>query len=411
MNHIRIPFLRKFRSSKKEISFTEFLKEFNRSISIIIDKDLLINNIISKLKTITKANDIYLFILNPDTNKYQLHIGTNYNQDIALIKLTTNSHLIRWLLINEKPLFINKYIYNFDNDEKKILDTLNVIVLFPLRVLSKLNGVLFVSGNAKTEKTIKDNLDLISITADLAALAFENALLYEQQKDRVKKMYRADQLSVLGQIAAGAAHEIRNPLTTIRSTIQFLKNEVQSKDLVSDLIDEVDRINAIIHGLLNFAKPAELILEKFSLDTLITQSVALAKNTAPEQIEIQFTNNCKSSVIRADSSQLKQVFLNLILNSIDAVSDKENGFVHIVLDTLTQNEAGDQFFNIELKDNGHGISDENIEKLFIPFFTTKTNGTGLGLSICYGIINRHGGEIEIKSTVHIGTTINIKLPQ
>jgi signal transduction histidine kinase len=241
-------------------------------------------------------------------------------------------------------------------------------------------------------------------------MAFENALLYEQQKDRLKKMYRADQLSVLGQLAAGAAHEIRNPLTIIRSTIQYLKDEVQNKEMVSELIEEVDRINTIIQGLLNFARPAELNIETFSLEALISQSVSLARTTAKNQIDIKFTNKCKSSDVHADSSQLKQVFLNLLLNSIDAVSDRENGFIYIILDTFKQTQGGDQYYTVELKDNGHGIPDENIEKLFVPFFTTKTTGTGLGLSICYGIITRHGGEIEIYSKENMGTTINIKIP-
>jgi two-component system, NtrC family, sensor kinase len=404
-------FLNKILKTKDDTSFKDFLKEFNRSISIIIDKDLLINNILSKLKYIAKAENIYLFMLNPDINKYQLHICSNTCQDIDCLKITSNSHFIRWLQINEKPLFFSKYLYSFANDENVIFNALNVRVLLPLRALSKLNGVLFLCGSAKTEKAIKDNIDLISIITDQAAMAFENALLYEQQKDRLKKMYRADQMSVLGQLAAGAAHEIRNPLTIIRSTIQFLKNEVQSKEMVSELIEEVDRINTIIHGLLNFAKPTELNLETFSLATLISQSISLAQTTAKNQIDIKFTNNCKNSEIQADASQLKQVFLNLFLNSIDAVSDKENGLIDITLDTICYDESKSIFLFVIIKDNGHGISDENLEKLFIPFFTTKTNGTGLGLSICYGIINRHGGEIEINSNENIGTTINVKLPQ
>lgn len=406
-----VSFLNKILKKKTDNSFKEFLKDFNRSITIIIDKDLLINNILYKLELITKAENIYLFMLNPDINKYQLYVNPNYDQDVVSLRLTSNSQIIKWLLINKKPLFLNNYLYSFENDEKNVFDTLNVKVLFPLSVLSKLNGVLFVCGNEKVEKEINENIDLITIAIDQAAMAFENALLYEQQKDRLKKMYRADQLSVLGQLAAGAAHEIRNPLTIIRSTIQLLKNEVQNKELVSDLTEEVDRINTIIKGLLNFAKPVELNIETFSLEKVISQSVSLARTTAKNQIEIKFSNNCKRSDIRADASQLKQVFLNLILNSIDAISDIDNGYIHIILDTFNPKEGGNQSYSIELKDNGHGIPAKNIEKLFVPFFTTKTNGTGLGLSICYGIINRHGGEIDIHSKENLGTIINIKLPQ
>jgi two-component system, NtrC family, sensor kinase len=391
-----------------DFSYIDFLKEFNRSISIIIDKDLLIKNVLSKLKDITNSENIYLFILNQDLNIYELYDCSN---DSVKLKLNQNALIIKWLLINEKPLFLNEYIFPLDKDEKYIIDILSINVLFPLKVLRKLTGVIFIGGNSKTEKRIKKNIDIISITTDQAAIAFENASLYEQQKDRFKKMYRTEQLAILGQLAAGAAHEIRNPLTIIKSTIQFIKDEVNNKDLVCELVEEVDRINAIVQGLLNFAKPTELDIVFFSLETLISQSILLAKTTTKNKIEYRFIINCTNSDIRADFSQLKQVFLNLILNAIDAVSNKCFGLIIITLNYQMQDNDNRPFFLIELIDNGYGISAENMEKLFIPFFTTKTNGTGLGLSICYGIINRHNGEIEIQSKENEGTTIKIKLPK
>lgn len=398
---------------KKEngTSFKDFLKEFNKSISLIIDKDLLLINILSKLEWLMKADKIYLFMLEPNLNRYQLYNSTGIYQSIETLKLSPESPIIRWLMINEKPLFVEKYLYSFGDDEKRTFVNHSVKVLLPLRVLNKLTGILIVCGSGKTEKQIIENIDLISIAADHTAMAFENAILYEQQKDRIKSMYRAEQLSVLGQLAAGAAHEIRNPLSIIRSTIQFLKDEVQDKEMVSELIEEVDRINSIIQGLLNFAKPAELNYEVFSLEALLLQSISLGKTAAGNSIDIILNSHCVDSEIRADSAQLKQVFLNLLLNAIDAVKNTKQGLIKVVLNKSNLHDGSKTIYIIEIHDNGYGISTENIEKLFIPFFTTKEQGTGLGLSICYGIINRHGGDISISSEQGQGTSIYIKLPQ
>jgi len=256
----------------------------------------------------------------------------------------------------------------------------------------------------------------LTILLDQAALAFENAYLFQSQKDRIKKMYRADRLAILGQLAAGAAHEIRNPLTSIRGTIQYVQKDIKDPvkaKMTSELLNEVDRINGIIQGLLSFSSPDELNAEMIDLEQLMNQTVLLTLNSAKEKkCEISVEYNTEKKDLMADPSQLKQVFLNIIMNAIYSIQD--TGKVNIIVD-MNDSSVSDlyrqrQEYIITFIDNGAGISPENMEKIFDPFFTTKEEGTGLGLSISYGIIVQHGGDIKVESEPGRGTKVVVKLP-
>ena len=226
-------------------------------------------------------------------------------------------------------------------------------------------------------------------------------------------MHRADRLATLGELAAGAAHEIRNPLTSVRCSIQFLRkklNDPMDTEMADDLISEVDRINEIIEGMLSFAKPQPLKKENTQLKTILLQTIQLVSNSArKEGIEICLDYQADQDDIFADPSQLKQVFLNIIMNSIQAI-ENEPGKIYInVTFSDRQNKYTPEYL-IEVIDNGEGISNENIDKIFDPFYTTKKEGTGLGLSISYRIINQHGGDIEFFSEPGIGTKVKIRIP-
>jgi signal transduction histidine kinase len=229
-------------------------------------------------------------------------------------------------------------------------------------------------------------------------------------------MYRADRLSIMGELAAGAAHEIRNPLTSIRSTIQFFMKDFkkpEQKELAAGLIEEVDRINEILQGLLSFARPNSPKPEKINIELLIEQVIHLLRTTAKKKrIKIDFQYHAGVKDIFADPGQLKQVFINIILNGIQAIEG--SGLVRIVVEEMEHNSEINEFTSNDLyiivSDNGSGISKEKLYLIFDPFYTTREEGTGLGLSISYGIINKHGGDIKIESEEGAGTVVTITLP-
>ena len=411
---------------KKEKNFHEpdsvflrmMLSEFNRSLMLIADRDLLVNNTISKVKQISPMERIIFFLQHPDTEQY-LRIGEQQEDNkLNHTVFAPNSKLIHWLSVNETAFKVaesGSMLPYFSEEEQNLIHEAEIELIYPLKVMNRLKGMVFLGKRTDGKDFSKMDIDLLTLLFDQAAFAIENSILYEEQSTRVKKMYRADRLAILGQLAAGAAHEIRNPLTAIRSTIQYIGRDMQDADkleMITELMEEVDRINKIVQGLLSFSKPSELETSDVDIEHLLHQSLLLLKNTIiKQQITVDFDVCTKNATVIADSAQLKQVFINIILNAVEAMEDCETKNLKISVERGRSLDFQSRILLISISDTGKGIANKDIENVYNPFYTTKKDGTGLGLPISYGIISRHGGEMEIESTPGQGSTMVVKLPQ
>ncbi len=298
--------------------------------------------------------------------------------------------------------------------ERTLLEAHDVQIIVPLIVMNRINGMVLLGAKASGSFT-RAEVDLLITLLGQSALAFENALLYREQKHRLRKMYRSDRLATIGQIAAGAAHEIRNPLTSIRSTIQYLKKkdpDDERREMMDELIAEVDRIDEIIRGMLSFSKPVKPLKEKVDLADLLQKTLNLTAPTARRnRVEFRFPPPAERITLMADPQQLRQVFMNIILNAVQAMP--QGGDLAIEMGAVALPDRASRIHTV-FTDTGSGIPDSDLEHIFDPFFTTKNDGTGLGLSISYGIIQQHGGEIEVRSrhgSPPTGTTITVILPE
>ncbi len=240
-------------------------------------------------------------------------------------------------------------------------------------------------------------------------------LAYSELKETQDQLHSAEKLASIGQLAAGVAHEINNPLGTILLYASMLKREVekkkeeaQSSEDLSMIIEEANRCKGIVANLLNFARQGKLRIGNVILNEVIV-SVVKATRKNPQFCDIQIIVNDLSGnlSIEADHDQVKQVMINLITNACEAMEDSEKKELRIKLSVETD------YLIIEIADSGCGVPEENINKLFTPFFTTKKmgKGTGLGLAITYGIIKMHKGDITVKSVINEGTIFKIKLPK
>jgi signal transduction histidine kinase len=356
-------------------------------------------------------------MLNSDLNRYLTveNITSNSQYD-ELLYFNTSDKLVFWLSVNKTFLNISQYpqvFAFFTKREQELIERKSISLIYPFIVMNQVRGMVCIGSKENDVPFDNNELQYLKIFLDQAGFAFENALLYQAQKERTRKMYRADRLATLGELSAGAAHEIRNPLTSIRSSIQFLKRKLNDStdiEMANDLISEVDRINEIIEGMLSFAKPQPLKKENTHLKTILTQSVQLVSNTArKKEIDICLNYQAGREDIFADPSQLKQLFLNIIMNAIQAIESVPGKIEINVIFSEGKNKYIPVYL-IEFIDNGEGISNENIDKIFDPFYTTKNEGTGLGLSISYGIINQHDGDIEFFSEPSKGTKVKIRIP-
>ncbi|WP_286076155.1 GAF domain-containing sensor histidine kinase [Parabacteroides goldsteinii] len=402
----------------RQPNLEQLLSEFNRSLTLIVDKSLLIGNIVAKVKQICPVESVYIFLLDENTGKFKLQNEAK-NKPVTL---TNRSRLVSWLSVNEKHLIISRHpdiVSYFPPEEQEIIRQLGAELIFPLKIMNQINGTIFLGKKTDGAPFTEQELNLLSILINQATFAIEHASLYEQQTERLKKMYRTDRLATLGELAAGAAHEIRNPLTAIRSTIQYLSKDFSTdpvkSEMVTELISEVERINKIVQGLLSFARPSDLNTSDINIEQLINQTLLLVTNTLRKQnVEVEFEYFTDNTTIQGDAEQLKQVFLNIILNAVEAMGKnppERSRTLIISIEKGTPINTHSRYLIISFEDSGKGIEQKNIENVFNPFFTTKEEGTGLGLAICYGIINRHEGEIEVKSVPDKGTCMNIKLPQ
>jgi two-component system NtrC family sensor kinase len=239
-----------------------------------------------------------------------------------------------------------------------------------------------------------------------------NHMMYELKR-RQEQMIESHKLRAIGTLTAGVAHELNNPLNNITLTAAMLEEDYQDLsdeqrlDMVKDLLKEAERSEKIVKNLLDFARESEIKTEHLDISSLVFETVRLAQNQVKlrgAKIETNIDDNLPS--IHGDRQQLRQVFLNLILNAVDAMT--KGGRLYI----SAQRSNVPDFITVTFKDNGHGIPAHILPSIFDPFFTTKptAKGTGLGLSVSKGIVEKHGGDITVDSTVGKGTTFHVHLP-
>ncbi len=252
--------------------------------------------------------------------------------------------------------------------------------------------------NASMVKNSKgEPIAMVGIIRDITDL--------KEKENLEKQLLQADKLATIGQLAAGVAHEINNPLGNISLYTQMLLKKTAddaTKDKLMVINDEANRAANIVNGLLDFARQSELKLSHIDINKEIGKVLGILK---PRLKDIKVnTALAPLPLILADSGQIQQVIMNLLKNSIQSIT--ENGEI------IVKTSAKQGYAEMSISDNGCGIPKENLDKIFDPFFTTKEQGkgTGLGLSISYGIIKRHNGSIEVKSEAGKGTTFTIKLP-
>ncbi len=230
-------------------------------------------------------------------------------------------------------------------------------------------------------------------------------------RDLQERVRRSERLAAVGRLAAGVAHEIRNPLSSIRGFAQFFmqrfKGQEKEQEYASIMVREVDRLNRVITELLDFARPKEIRREPRSLEDILEHTLRLLETElAKKSVKLKKVYEDNLPSIRVDRDRLAQAFLNLLLNSLEAIEKEGTIEIHLGKET----RSGRTNLTVSITDTGRGIPDEDLEKIFEPFFSTKQKGTGLGLAIVHQIVEAHKGEIRVQSREGEGTTFSIFLP-
>ncbi len=280
------------------------------------------------------------------------------------------------------------------------LDVYNFVEIFLFLLIGITTGVL---SQMERNQRIRYEQALLRLDESHRKLKEQTDILFQTEE----QLRVADRLSALGELSAGMAHEIRNPLGSIRGAAEILKDDyapgAPKHEFVQILLKETERLNRIVQEFLGFARPKQPEFQQADLNEAIDSVLTLTAQEA-KKTGVRVEKRLDSSIGKRslDAGLLKQAFLNLVLNAIQAMP--QGGILTV------ESVLRDRFIEITVSDTGIGIPGEERKKLFSPFFTTKKDGTGLGLAITYRIVQNHKGEISVASEPGKGSTFTVKLP-
>jgi len=316
--------------------------------------------------------------------------------------------------INGRVLIFNKAAEDITGINIKTARDMNIIDIFPF-IAPAHNGLLDIERTEGAIRNYKEGVMTIGLTVsslrdDITGERTGFIGIF-QDLTRIKKMEaeikQKEKWAAIGELSANIAHEIRNPLASLKGSIEMLKEDKVAKEhkerLTAIALNEMERLNKIITDFLTYSRPRANEIETFDLTMILNDTLELLENTVSAADNISITKNFNGPLpINADHQKLCQVFWNLGMNSIEAM--REGGELSVT--------AQKKYNHIEVifTDTGSGISQENIRKIFYPFFTTKDEGTGLGLAIAYRIVEEHSGDISVVSNPGKGTSFKVIIP-
>ncbi len=394
------------------------LAEFEDSLMLIVDPEQLTNNLLSKLNELMDVEKAFVYLADHGETSGSFSVVDKAGQSgPQLVSLASNGLIAQWFRVNRQILFFeeNSDVTDYLRAELQPFLDLSVNLAFPLISMDRLIGIVFLHSNqGPLDSDQTANLQLLSRQA---GLAFENALLFKERLRQNERMFRAEQLATMGQFAAGIAHELRNPLTAIRSTVQYLASEFErgcdQRKLADGILDEVDRLNNIVGNLLSLAQPAESNPQELDIRHEIERCINFIEAKAKSQnvkLETDFTPDLPKLMF--DPAELRQMLLNVMMNGLQAMP--QGGTLWVRASCLTEGSPrparGSDTLLVQIEDEGCGIPCHLRQRVFEPFFTTKAGGTGLGLAICNSIVKRYNGEIWIDAAGSGGATVKISLP-
>lgn len=395
---------------------------FPKSLDRVMDVSAVSQKVTDKFKELMGAHGAALYVLDSAKHGYVMtttsgtrghhRVGTVIQADSVIPQHWEHQEtgvLVRAELEYEASAHFESLIASMTDSHMEMC--------IPLRTSDHLLAFCALWG-LQDQSLLTDVGDSLLCSLSLqAATKLESALLHEEQKREHQRRMRTDRLRSLDIISAGFAHEVRNPLTSIKTFIQLAPTHSTDVEFITSFstiaADDVSRIERLITEVLDYARYAEPQLREENLNDLLKASVYfLEVNATQNLVHIHKELHHDLPIVVLDKQQIKQALLNLCINAVQAMSGKGGD---LWLRTFPLTKGGQSWVQLEITDTGCGIAPEALEHIFDPFFTTKhesteREGTGLGLTIVHQIIQEHGGTIEVASQQHGGTTFTIQLP-
>jgi signal transduction histidine kinase len=399
----------------------------------VIDMRVLVPRVLGALEDSRRITHASIYLADPDGSGFELsgHVGPKPEGRFdAITQRAFFERLRRSGVISQEGLEREVTARRTASSEEqenlqlmlRTLEQMNGSVALGFSSEDQLLGVLVIRDDRLREAYSTDEIELFRGVASSIAITLQNSQVYERMKER-------DRLAALGQMAAGLAHEIRNPLGSIKGAAQFLQpgslaegresgregTREGTGEFLDIIVEEVNRLNKIVSQFLDYARPYRGEQKPLEVADVLRKTLALLTKETEEHARVDIVTDFAERLppVRADAEQLLQVFLNLSLNALQAIAGSGRPgrlLISTGLRRATRRGAAAAFFEARFRDTGVGIPPGDLKNLFIPFFTTKDKGTGLGLPISQRIIENHGGTIEVRSQPGEGATFTVLLP-
>ena len=375
---------------KRIVNSEYLLNDLSHQIStdLLIDLSLLLENIVESIEKATAIKDVNLILFKGGSTQV---VGGGEN---TLITRDDISNTIKYFDKGEIAVLDRHEITDASiiNEMKR----LEMFFVFPIFKDRKLTGLLTLGKSRRGMRLPADSLEQLMIIANQISSAMAKAELIQEKLQLERKMYENEKLSSLGRLSTSVAHEVKNPLSSIKAIVQVLKedfkNETKTQKSLSIIVEEIDRLTKVVNQLLVFAKPQGDSKTNVKISDLINKVLVVLKHEAKmNNIDIHLDVSDDLPSIMADEGSLTEVFFNLIHNAIQAMSEGGNLTISITY------EQKDDHIRAVFENNGPGISQEDISKIFEPFYTTKQMGTGLGLAIVKKKLEEVKGLIHVES--------------
>ncbi len=409
----------------------KILKKFTAEIITVTDFKELLNSIIKTFVATLKIDKASIFLFDEETRRFKINASNGLGEELVKkISYKENDFFISWLKEKGK-IVITEELERFtadDEDIKKAWDTLRLMeseLCMPFIYKGEMIGFLNLGAKGDRSMYNHEDIELFLSLGHQTAIAIKNALLIERIKESKLIIRRMERLKTIGDMAAGLAHEIRNPLVPIKTCLELLperygKDKEFTERIPRNALQEVERIEGLLKEIMDYSRPRMPVFKEIDINDIVEKTAAFIEYEAKKKgIKIESEFDAALPLIKADSEQIKQVLLNLIINAIDAVNG--NGRISIKTNRATHavspcGKVGkSEYVQIEIADNGAGIPQENLDRIFNPFYTTKhqskeREGTGLGLAIVQEILTEHCGFVQVRSEFGKGSTFLVNLP-
>ncbi len=407
---------------RQRFAFLESVRQLLRRTANVIDPPQLSAMLLDGLNETRRVTHASVYLLAEDRPGFRLLDNRGPQPALfldagtarALVTRTERAQLLetvnrRSAELKAQPLEARKAREEVKRlaDVRSAMEQMRAGITVPLIGNDRVLGFLNLWDERVPESFASDEIALILELADRFSAVVENSKLYERMRER-------DRLAALGEMAAGLAHEIRNPLGAIKGAAQCLDpSAVPTEDgeFIEVIVEEVNRLNGVVTAFLDYARPLKQSFGSTDVNEVVTRTLRLIQNDLPTQITIKEELAAELPRVDGDPEQLKQVLINLVQNAAQALGGKPG---EITLKTLKPERFGDfrqpELVEVQVVDTGPGIPADQQLNIFVPFFTTKQKGTGLGLAICQRIVKNHGGTISVQSRLGEGATFIMRLP-